>query len=86
MNFETFFNISVWFDCFPPEASYTCHLFLIRSLAGLEIATVDGRLLRQQIDAMNFVDPALAWADGIYVSECIEQPTVDGEPCKLRPV
>jgi hypothetical protein len=32
--FETFFNITVWFACFPPDEPHTCHLFLNRSLAG----------------------------------------------------
>lgn len=32
MNFETFFNISVWFVCFPPGEPSTCHLFLNREL------------------------------------------------------
>ena len=30
LNFETFFNISVWFACFPPDEPHTCHLFLNR--------------------------------------------------------
>jgi hypothetical protein len=29
--FETFFNTSVWFACFPPDEFHTCHLFLNRS-------------------------------------------------------
>ncbi len=33
--FETHFNISVWFACFPPDEPNTCHLFLNRSLAPL---------------------------------------------------
>ena len=33
--FQTFFNISVWFACFPPGEPHTCHLFLNRNLAGL---------------------------------------------------
>lgn len=41
--FETFFNISVWFACFPPDEPHTCHLFLNRSLAGLEAVTVKGQ-------------------------------------------
>lgn len=41
--FETFFNISVWFACFPPDAPHTCHLFLNRSLARLEAVTVKGK-------------------------------------------
>ena len=36
LNFETFFNISVWFACFPPSEPHTCHLFLNRNLAGLD--------------------------------------------------
>ena len=43
LNFEMFFNISVWFACFPPDAPHTCHLFLNRSLTGLEVATVKGK-------------------------------------------
>ena len=31
-NFETFFNISVWYVCFPPTEPTTCHLFLNRDL------------------------------------------------------
>lgn len=41
LNFETFFNISVWVACFPPDATHTCHLFL--NLAGLPVATVKGK-------------------------------------------
>ncbi len=40
LNFETFFNISVWFACFPPDEEHTCHLFLNRSLAGLPAKTI----------------------------------------------
>lgn len=40
--FETFFNISVWFACFPPDEPHTCHLFLNRSLAGLERTSLKG--------------------------------------------
>lgn len=43
LNFETFFNITVWFACFPPDAPHTCHLFLNRSLGGLEARTVKGK-------------------------------------------
>lgn len=32
-NFETFFNISIWYVCFPPAEPTTCHLFLNRDLA-----------------------------------------------------
>ena len=32
MNFETFFNISVWFVCFPPDDPNVCHLFLNREI------------------------------------------------------
>ena len=43
LNFETFFNTSVWFACFPPGEPHTCHLFLNRSLAGLERANLKGK-------------------------------------------
>jgi hypothetical protein len=42
LNFETFFNISVWFACFPPDEPHTCHLFLNRALVGLSVKTVKG--------------------------------------------
>ena len=44
-NFETFFNISVWFACFPPDEPHTCHLFLNRSLAGLERTNLKGEVV-----------------------------------------
>jgi hypothetical protein len=31
-NFETFFNISVWYVCFPPAEPHVCHLFLNRDI------------------------------------------------------
>lgn len=40
--FETFFNLSVWFACFPPGAPYTGYLFLNRNLARLPVRTVKG--------------------------------------------
>ncbi len=42
LNFETFFNISVWFACFPPDEPHTCHLFLNRTLAGLPPKSIKG--------------------------------------------
>lgn len=41
--FETFFNMSVWFACFPPDAPHVCHLFLNRSLAALPVTTAKGK-------------------------------------------
>jgi hypothetical protein len=43
MNFETFFSVSVWYACFPPDEVHTCHLFLNRSLAGLPVSRRNGR-------------------------------------------
>jgi len=37
-NFETYFNIRVWFACFPPTEANACHLFLNSSLAGLPVS------------------------------------------------
>jgi hypothetical protein len=37
MNFETFFNMTVWYACFPPDEPATCHLFLNRDLTGLPV-------------------------------------------------
>lgn len=42
LNFETFFNISVWFACFPPGEPHVCHLFPNRNLAGLERMNLKG--------------------------------------------
>ena len=42
LNFETYFNISVWFACFQPDEPHICHLFLNRALAGLPARTVNG--------------------------------------------
>jgi hypothetical protein len=42
LNFETFFNISVWFACLPPDEPQTCHLFLNRNLAGLSRSNLKG--------------------------------------------
>lgn len=41
--FETFFNISVWFACYPPDAPHTCHLFRNAPLAGLDNVTAQGK-------------------------------------------
>lgn len=43
MAFETHFNMSVWFACFPPEAPHTCHLFLNRDLSRLAITKVKSK-------------------------------------------
>ncbi len=40
--FETFFNISVWFACFPPDEPHTCYLFLNRALAVLPVMEIKG--------------------------------------------
>ena len=42
-NFETYFNISVWFACFPPDEPHVCHLILNRSLAGLAVTERKGK-------------------------------------------
>lgn len=33
-NFETYFNMTVWYACFPPDEPNTCHLFMNRRLDG----------------------------------------------------
>jgi hypothetical protein len=43
LNFETFFTVSVWFACFPPDEDHACHLFLNRSLAGLPVENLGGK-------------------------------------------
>lgn len=43
MNFETYFNISVWFACFPPDEPHACHLFLNRNLIGLRATPAQGK-------------------------------------------
>ena len=42
-NFETYFTISVWYACFPPDEPHTCYLFLNRSLAGLPTTKAQGK-------------------------------------------
>lgn len=42
-NFETFFNMTVWYVCFPPGEPHTCHLFLNRELAGLAVSQRRGQ-------------------------------------------
>lgn len=42
LNFETFFNTSVWFACFPPNEPHICHLFLNRNLASLVRSSLKG--------------------------------------------
>jgi len=37
MNFETFFNMTVWFVCLPPSEPRTCHLFMNRDLTSLPV-------------------------------------------------
>lgn len=37
-NFETFFNVRVWYICFPPANPQCCHLFLNSDLASLPIS------------------------------------------------
>lgn len=43
LNFETFFNVSVWFACFPPDEAHACYLFLNRSLANLPVHARKGK-------------------------------------------
>ena len=40
---ETYFNVSVWFACFPPDEPHVCHLLLNRSLAGLPVRRAKGK-------------------------------------------
>lgn len=40
-NFETFFNITLWYVCFPPAEPNVCHLFRNRDLDGA--AAIDFR-------------------------------------------
>ena len=42
-NFETYFKISVWFACFPPDEPHVCHLILNRQLAGLPVRHAKGK-------------------------------------------
>lgn len=43
LNFETFFTMSVWFACFPPDEPHTCLLMLNRTLAGLPLTRRKGK-------------------------------------------
>lgn len=42
LNFETFFSMSVWFACCPPNEPHTCLLVLNRTLAGLPVTRCKG--------------------------------------------
>ena len=42
-NFETYFNVSVWFACFPPDEPHVCHLILNRNLAALPVTGRKGK-------------------------------------------
>lgn len=42
-NFETYFNISVWFACFPPDEPHVCHLILNQNLAALPVTGLKGK-------------------------------------------
>lgn len=41
--FEVYFNMSVWFSCFPPDEPHTCYLFLNRNLTGLATSRCQGK-------------------------------------------
>lgn len=41
--FETFFSMSVWFACFPPDERHTGYLFLNRDLSRLQVSTMKGK-------------------------------------------
>lgn len=55
-NFETFFNMTVWYACFPPAEPHTCHLFLNRDLGRQQIVTRHG----QSVIAMPLKDTVTA--------------------------
>ena len=42
-NFETYFNMSVWFACFLPDEEHVCHLFFNRSLSALPVTGRKGK-------------------------------------------
>ena len=42
-NFETYFNTSVWFACFPPDEPHVCLFVLNRHLAGLPVTGRKGK-------------------------------------------
>ena len=42
-NFETYFNTSVWFACFPPDEPHVCLLVLNRHLAKLSVTGRKGK-------------------------------------------
>ncbi len=44
-NFETYFNISVWFACFPPDEPHTCMLILNRNLEALPVRRAKGKAI-----------------------------------------
>ena len=44
-NLETYYNMSAWFACFPPNEPHVCHLILNRSLAALPVTGRKGKPL-----------------------------------------
>ena len=42
-NFETFFNIRVWYVCFPPDEPTACHLFLNSDLTVQPVVKRQGK-------------------------------------------
>ena len=57
-NFETCFNITVWYACFPPAEPNVCHLFKNRDLDSLRIMPKKGReAFAVPLKATHLADP-----------------------------
>ncbi len=56
-NFETFFNISVWYACFPPAEPHVCHLFLNRDIDATPISRHGRPVLAMPLKSTVTTDP-----------------------------
>jgi hypothetical protein len=57
-NFENFFNITVWYACFPPDEPPYCHLVMNRTLADLSVVKKRGEACIQiPLKHMVLADP-----------------------------
>lgn len=65
-NFETCFNITVWYACFPPAEPNVCHLFKNRDLDGLRLMPKRGReALAMPLRSTYLADPRRQFMAGL---------------------
>lgn len=79
-NFETFFNISVWYVCFPPTAPTTCHLFLNRDLKPYAVRAPH----RQSVLAMSLKETVTADTRRDFMAAVLAAIKQRSPVCSLR--